>query len=111
MINEDPGEEALWQAAEELDLDDIERTTDEPDGTVEQPSAPFGSAEMPSTSASPEHPDLVGWDRPHDQRTGLPMSHEKVQEGRQTEIRKMKEHGVYEIRPLKDLRGKKIGAK
>ena len=39
------------------------------------------------------------------------MSHEKVQEGRQTEIRKMKEHGVYEIRPLKDLRGKKIGVK
>ncbi len=39
------------------------------------------------------------------------MDREQVQLGRRTEMEKMLQHGVCELKPLSELRGKKIGVK
>ena len=55
--------------------------------------------------------DLIGMSTPYDQRTFLEIPRELAQEGRKTEIEKMKLHDVFEVVPVDKLRGKKIGVK
>jgi hypothetical protein len=50
--------------------------------------------------------DLIGMSTPYDQRTFLEIPRDLAQEGRKTEIEKMKFHDVFEVVPEDKLRGK-----
>ena len=55
--------------------------------------------------------DMIGMSTPYDQRTFLEIPREMAQEGRQTEIEKIRLHEVFEVVPIDKLRGKKIGGR
>ena len=61
----------------------------------------FGPTAHGPDNEGTEEGDLVGKDWPTDQRTGELLDREMAQAGRATELGKMLEHGVFEVKPCR----------
>ncbi len=93
-VAEDPSEEAGLQADGDYDDYDLEKATRWLNPGRADPRPPCTTvvgwtvregADF-ATAATELELDMVGWGRPVDQRTGLPMNREQAQLGRRTEL-------------------------